>query len=120
MIATMGRLDRVNEQLRMEVSRIMLEELKDPRVGFVTVLRADVSADLQHAHVYVSCLGTPAQQEQTLTALTTARGFVRKLIGERIRMRYTPDITFHHDQSLDAQFRIQAAIDRLHHEKPNP
>ena len=114
----MGRLDRIAEQLKVEVSRILLEEIKDPRLGFITVMRADISADLQHAHVYVSCLGTPAEQERTLAALTSARGFVRKLVGERIRMRYTPEITFHLDQSVDAQFRIQRALDELHKDKP--
>ena len=114
----MGRLERVNEQMKMEVSRIIQEELKDPRVGFVTVMRAEVSADLQHARVFVSCLGTPAEQTRTMAALTSARGFVRKLIGERIRMRYTPEIIFHLDQSLDVQFRMQETLDRLHKEQP--
>ena len=100
------------------MSRIIQEELKDPRMGFVTVTRAEVTADLRYAHVYVSCLGTPLEQERTFTALTSGRGFVRKLIGERIRLRYTPEITFHLDQSLDAQFRIQATLDRLHQEHP--
>ena len=114
----MGRLERVAEQIKIEVSQIILEELKDPRLGFVTVMRAEVSADLQHAHVYVSCLGTVAQQELTLAALMSARGFVRKLIGERIRMRYTPEITFHLDQSVDLQFRIQETLDRLREDRP--
>ena len=110
----MGRLERVNEQLRMEIGNMILrEELQDPRVGFVTVMRADVSADLQHAHVYVSCLGAPAEQERTLAALVSAGGFVRKLIGQRIRLRYTPEIVFHLDHSVDAQFRMQDTLDRL-------
>ena len=109
----MGRLERVNEQMKVEISRILQEELKDPRLGFTTVMRAEVSADLQHAHIYVSCLGSPTEQERTMAALTSAQGFVRRLIGERIRLRYTPEIAFHLDQSLEAQFRIQAALDRL-------
>ena len=116
----MGRLDRVNEQVRMDVSRMMLEELKDPRVGFVTVMRAEVSADLQHAHIYVSCMGTPEEQERTLTALTSASGFVRRLLGERIRLRYTPAVVFHLDHSVDDQFRIQQTLDQLRKDKPTP
>ena len=115
----MGRLERVNEQMKMEVSRMLQDELKDPRLGFATVMRAEVSADLQHAHIYVSCLGSPTEQERTMDALTSARGFVRKLVGERIRLRYTPEIIFHLDESLDAQFRIQAALDRLK-QRPRP
>ena len=113
-IMPMSRSERVNEQLRIEVSRMLLAELKDPRIGFVTVMRAEVSADLQHAHVYVSCLGAPAAQDKTLAALVSARGFVRKLVGARVRMRYTPEINFHLDHSVDDQFRIQAALDRMH------
>ena len=112
----MGRLERVNEHMKVEVSRIIQEELKDPRVGFVTVMRAEVSADLQHAHLYVSCLGTPAEQERTMTALTSGRGFVRRMIGERIRLRYTPEIVFHLDHSLDDQFRIQDTLERIRRE----
>ena len=114
----MSRLARVAEQVRAEVSHIIQEELKDPRVGFVTVMRAEVSADLQHAHVHVSCLGAPEEQERTLAALTSARGFVRKLIGTRIRLRYTPEIVFHLDHSVDAQFKMQETLDRLRHESP--
>ena len=114
----MGRLDRVTEQLKVEVSAILREEIKDPRVGFITVMRTSMSADLQHAHIYVSVLGTTAQQERALKALTSASGFVRKLVGDRIRLRYTPELTFHLDRSLDDQFRIQAALDRLHKETP--
>ena len=116
----MGRLERVNEQMKIEVSRIIQEELKDPRVGFVTVMRAEVSADLQHAHLYVSCLGTPAEQERTMTALTSGRGFVRRMIGERIRLRYTPEIVFHLDRSLDDQFRIQDTLERIRREHQEP
>jgi len=114
----MGRVERVAEQLKVEVSRILLEELKDPRLGFVTVMHADISADLQHAHVSVSCLGTEEERASTLAALTQARGFIRKLIGQRIRLRYTPELTFHLDRSLDAQFRIQETLNRLHKEHP--
>lgn len=118
----MGRLARVNEQVRMAVSRIIQEELKDPRLGFVTVMRAEVSADLQHAHIHVSCMGSPEAQERTLSALASASGFVRKRLGECLRLRYTPAVAFHLDRSVDAQFKLQETLDRLHrtthHETP--
>lgn len=116
----MDRLDRVNEQMRMAVSDIIQQEITDPRIGFVTIMRAEVSADLQHAHIYVSCLGTPAEQERTLAALASGRGFVRKLIGARIRMRYTPEMVFHLDHSVDAQFKMQAMLDQLHQPPQSP
>ena len=114
----MSRLPRVNEQIKIEVSQILQEELKDPRLGFLTVMRAEVTPDLQHAHVYVSCLGEPAVQTKTLAALRSAEGFVRRLIGQRLRLRYTPEIMFHLDHSIDDQFRIQQALDLLKESPP--
>jgi ribosome-binding factor A len=115
----MGRIERVAEQIRQEVGHILQEELHDPRRGFLTVIHATVSADLQHAHIAVSCLGTPQQRDEALEALTSASGYVRKLLGQRLRLRYTPDVTFHIDTSVDEQFRMQETIDQLQ-QKPPP
>jgi ribosome-binding factor A len=94
------RPSRLAETLKEEVSRLILVELKDPRIGFVTVTSVDVAGDLSHAKVYVSVLGSDDQVKASLDALNRAEGFVRSEIGKRIRLRHTPSIVFVHDPSI--------------------
>ena len=94
------------EEIREEVARIIGREVKDPRIGFVTVTRVSLTPDLRIAHVNVGILGDAAQHEKSLTALRQAAGFVRRELGRRIRMRHTPELVFHYDEGLDATDRV--------------
>ena len=88
------RANRVGEQMKKELGDIIGRKIKDPRIGFVTVTDVQVTGDLQQATVYISVLGDDQQRENTLLGLAKARGFIRSEIGQRIRLRKTPEITF--------------------------
>lgn len=101
---------RVNEALR-EVLSAHITELKDPRIGFVTVTAVETSPDLSHARVYVSVLGTGEEREDTLTGLGSARGYLQGAIGAEVRMKRTPTLEFLHDESIDRGFRISELLE---------
>jgi ribosome-binding factor A len=107
------RLDRVNQLLREEISYLLQRELKDPRLGFVTVTEVAVSRDLRTGRVYVSVLGSEAQWRAALVALEGARGFIRNWLAPRLRLRVVPDLTFHADRSMAHAARIQAVLESL-------
>jgi ribosome-binding factor A len=114
------RVNRVAEQMKKELSDIIGRKLKDPRIGFVTVTDVQVTGDLQQATVYISVLGDEEQKENTLKGLAKATGFIRTEIGQRIRLRKTPEITFEFDESIDYGNRIETLIHQLHtEEKPH-
>jgi ribosome-binding factor A len=94
------RLERVAEAVREVASETILFELRDPRVKLVTVTRAEVSGDLQHAKVYVSVMGTPKEQQLTLRGLKHAAGFVQSKLAKRLQTRFTPVVQFVLDQGV--------------------
>jgi len=98
---TKHRADRLAENLKEEISQMIRQELKDPRIGFVTVTSVDVAGDLAHAKVYVSVLGSEQESKDSLVALNSAAGFVRSEIGKRIRLRHVPAIVFKYDPSIE-------------------
>lgn len=106
----MSRMDRVNQQIKKEVATIVLQDLADPRLSFVSITRVDTSSDLKNAHVYFSILGGPAQAEEINRILTKAGGYIRRIIGQRIRLRYTPRIVFMYDDSLDFTTKMDATL----------
>jgi ribosome-binding factor A len=113
------RANRVGEQMKKELGDIISRKIKDPRIGFVTVTDVEVTGDLQQAKVYISVLGDEEQRENTLKGLAKAKGFIRTEIGQRIRLRKTPEITFEFDESVDYGNRIENLLHQLHHdEKP--
>lgn len=112
----MNRMDKINQRIKREVGDIVLKELKDPRLEFVTITQVEVTRDLHYAKVYFSVLGNQEQVAKVQTGLTSARGFVRKLIGQRVRLRYTPDIEFIHDHSIEYSARIETALQEIHNE----
>ena len=112
----MGRIDRVNELMKREVSQIIREELQDPRIQFVTVTYVKVSPDLRYAKVSFSVLNGVEEAEKTLKGLNQARGLVRKLIGQRIKMRYTPEIEFVHDKSAEYGAFIEEKLREIQNE----
>ncbi len=108
------RLDRVNQLIREEVSTLLQRELKDPRLGFVTVTEVDTSKDLRQAKIYVSVLGGDEQWKASITALTSARGFIRNWLRQHLDLRVTPELTFRPDRSMEHAARIQALLKGLH------
>jgi ribosome-binding factor A len=110
------RATKVGEQMKKELGDIIGRKIKDPRVGFVTVTDVQVTGDLQQATVYISVLGDEEQRENTLKGLAKAKGFIRSEIGQRIRLRKTPEIFFEFDESIDYGNRIESLIHRIHDE----
>jgi len=112
----MARLDRVAEAIKQEASSIIHDELNDPRIGFATVTKVELSHDLKHAKIFVSVLGKEDTKD-TFKALESAKGFVRKLLAERLQMRYTPEILFKEDKSAEYSIYISKKLDELKDEK---
>jgi len=112
------RVGRVGEQIKKELSQILQAELKDPRVGFITVTGVDVTNDLSQAKVYLSVMGTEQQKEDSLKAIEKATGFIRSELGKRIRLRITPELLFQFDTSIEYGSRIDALLNQIN--KGNP
>ncbi len=109
------RSDRVRAAMRQEISSILQKDLKDPRLGFVTVIDVEVSGDLQHVKVYVSILGDADSKALTMQALESAKGYIRSEIGRRVPLRLTPELHFVHDTSMEHGahiLRVLSEIDR--------
>jgi len=92
---------------------MLLMTVKDPRIGFVTITRVDVSEDCRSAKVYFSVAGTPEERERSMEGLSSAKGYVRKELGRRIRLRYTPEIIFKFDPSIEYAIHIGEVLRRL-------
>ncbi|MCB9757616.1 MAG: 30S ribosome-binding factor RbfA [Candidatus Omnitrophica bacterium] len=107
----MDRTKRINEMIKREIGVILLTEIRDPRLKFVTVTGVEVSKDLQHAKVFYSYLGS--DRDGVSEALEKARGFVRLLVGQRVIMRYTPDIQFYYDKSIEYSDRIEQTLENI-------
>ncbi len=104
------RLERVAEAVREVASETILFELRDPRVKLVTVTRAEVSGDLQHAKIYVSVMGTPKEQQLTLRGLKHAAGFVQSKLAKRLQTRFTPVVQFVLDQGVKNSIEMSRLI----------
>ncbi|MCC6544287.1 MAG: 30S ribosome-binding factor RbfA [Nitrospirae bacterium] len=113
------RTDRIGDQIRAEIADIIARKLKDPRVGFVTVTSVDVSDDLRHAKVYISILGDEKTQVETMKGLNSASGYVRGEIGRRIKIKFTPDIVFRLDNSLEEAAHVLDILDHIKKEDEN-
>lgn len=107
------RATRVGEQMKKELGDILGRKLKDPRIGFLTVTDVEVTGDLQIAKVYISVLGDEKKREETLKGLAKAKGYIRSEIGNRIRLRKTPELHFEFDESVDYGNRIESLIAEL-------
>ena len=105
------RMRRVNEVLREVLGDAISTELEDPRIGFVTVTSVDTSPDLRAARVYVSVLGDEAEREATLKALQSAHGVLQSQIARQTRMKRTPTLTFHYDDTPERGVRISRLLD---------
>jgi ribosome-binding factor A len=107
------RVERVNRLIKEEISLLLQRELKDPRLGFVTVTEVDTSPDLRHAKVYVSVLGPEAQWAASLRALQSARRFIWTWLRRHLDLRVTPELLFRPDRSMEHAAHIQSLLAEL-------
>jgi ribosome-binding factor A len=106
------RMRRVNEVIRQVLGDVIATDLKDPRIGFVTVTDVDTSPDLRTARVYVSVLGGESERDKALAGLRSSHGFLQGKIATELRMKRTPTLTFHYDDSVDRGVRISRLLDQ--------
>jgi ribosome-binding factor A len=104
---------RVNKAVKEVVSAHIAEDLKDPRIGFVTVTGVETSVDLRSARVFVSVLGEAAELEAALEGLASASGYLQKLAGAELHMKRTPTLTFVHDDSIGTGMRISKLLSEV-------
>ena len=105
------RPQRVALEIQHEISLILSRDMKDRRIGFVTVTGVEISPDLRHAKVFVSSMGSEAEKKANLETLNHASGWVRRELGQRIRMKFLPDLVFYADRSQDYGERIDQLLD---------
>jgi ribosome-binding factor A len=111
-----NRPERVGEQIRLELSELIAREVHDPGVGFITLTRVSVTADLQIARVYYTSLGDEQARRETAEALQRATPFLRRKLGARIRLRRVPELSFFYDASIAHQDRIEQILQDLKRE----
>ena len=102
--------------MKREVARILRDELKDPRLGFVTVTGVELTKDMRYAKILVSIYGTEEEHQKSLQALKSATGFVRHELGKAIKLRFNPEITFEFDSSIERGARIAEILTKVHRE----
>ena len=107
------RSQRVAEEIKKKIGQIVHEDLKDPRIGFVTVTKVDLSSDLRFAKVYYSLLGTQKQLRDTQIGLASSTGFIRKLLGQRMKLRYTPEIVLKLDDGVEYSIHISEVLEKI-------
>ena len=110
------RSQRIQELLLEEISKLLQSGLKDPRIGFTTLTRVEVSDNLKHAKVYVSVMGTEQEKADTLEALKSAKGFIRNSLGKNLYLRYLPELEFKKDENAEHVEKITRIINHLHTE----
>ena len=118
-MANSRRVSRVASLIKREVSQMLLNGIKDDRVGagMVSITDVDLSGDLQHATIFVSIYGSEEAKEETMEGLKASEGFVRKELGHRIRLRRSPEITFLEDRSLERGDRMVHLLNQISQER---
>jgi ribosome-binding factor A len=112
----MGRLEKVNAELKREISEIIQYDLKDPRLGFITITNVEVTPDLRYARVYYSVLGSVQEEAKAEQGLASSAGYVRRLIGQKMKMRYTPELIFKIDKSAEYSVKIFKQLEEIKNE----
>jgi len=113
------RPERVQEALRQELSKIVQNDIKDPRLGFLTITKVELTKDLRYAKVYFSVLGESKDKHLALKGLNSAKGYIKGLLSDRIKLRFMPEIAFKIDESLEHTKAIYDILDKLKKEKDN-
>ena len=108
------RVDRIEEQLRIEVSEIIEREIHDPRVGLATVTGVKISSDLRHARVFVTALGTQEDHKRTMEGLRSAASYIRHSLSKRLHhLKRIPELMFEYDESVEQSFRIEKLLGEI-------
>ena len=108
-----NRVGRVTQALKEEIGKILQCEIKDPRVKMATVTRAEITGDLRFAKVYFSIFGDKKAKEEAMAGIESAKGFIRHLIGQRMQLRYTPELSFRLDESSEYNIHIGKVLEGL-------
>jgi len=111
------RSEKVADLIQKEISQMLVKSIKDPRIGFVTITKVVVSEDCRFAKIYFSVAGNLAERESSQKGLESATGYIRKELGRRIRLRYTPEIMFQFDPSIEYAIHMEKLIQSIHQEK---
>lgn len=119
MLMGFHRSNRIAEEIKRDIANLLRDELKDPRIGFVTLTSVEVSNDLRHAKVFVSTMEAAEEREKTLQALNKAQGFIRNELGKRLRLRYTPEIVFVFDESIEHGAKILKLLNQVQDNTPH-
>ena len=114
------RQDRVSALIQRELSEVIQRVLKDPRIAFCTVTHTEVSSDLKYVDVKVSVIGSPEQREETIAGLKSAAGFLRREISRRLALRYSPELRFVLDDSVDHLMKIDGLLKQIETEDDLP
>ena len=117
---TRQRPERFQEALRQEISLIVQNEIKDPRLGFITITKVDLTKDLRYARVYFSVLGKDADKNKALKGLNSAKGYIKGLVADRIKLRFMPEISFKIDDTLENTQHIYELLNKLERPKEEP
>ena len=107
------RPERVQEALRQEISLIVQGQIKDPRIGFITITKVDLTKDLRYARIYFSVLGKGADKNKALKGLNSAKGYIKGLIADKIKLRYMPEISFVIDSTMEHTQHIYDILDSI-------
>jgi len=111
------RPERVQEALRQEISKIVQNDIKDPRLGFLTITGVEITRDLRYARVFFSVLGENKKKHLALKALNHAKGYIKGLISDRVKLRFMPEIEFRIDESLERTRYLYDLMDKLKKER---
>ena len=113
------RPERVANAIRKEISSMIQQELKDPRIGFTTITKVEITSDLRNATIYYTVMGSKKEKKSTDVALNRAKGFIKNKIGDNLQLRLTPDLIFVYDKSVEYRDKIENIFDKLHEEEKN-
>jgi ribosome-binding factor A len=108
------RSQRIQELVHEEISRLIQHGLKDPRIGFATITKVDLSDNLKYARIYVSIMGSEDEKNATLLGLRSAKGFIRNALGKNLHLKYIPELDFRRDETADHVEKISKILNELH------
>ena len=115
-MASESRAQRVAQAVRAEIADLLTRGVKDPRVGFVSIMDVRMSPDLRYANVYVSLLGTDKEKKSSLIGLRQAAGWIRRELGKKLELRLTPEVRFFEDTTLDRVYHLEEVFKQIHEE----
>lgn len=110
---------KIEQFMKEELSQIIQREMKDPRIGFISVTAVEVSADMRHARAFISVLGDREAKDATMAGLASAIGYIRRELGQRLRTRFTPEITFKLDESIERGSHVMKLLGEVAKDAPH-